>query len=142
VILADVNVLIYAFRKDSERHDLCKPWLDKIVRGDGQFGVSPPVLSAVVRIVTNPRIFVHPSRVEETFAFCDNLLNQPHCEIVRPRERHWAIFRRLCLETGTRGPRVSDAWFAALAIEHGCAWITYDRDYARFQGLDWREPAL
>jgi predicted nucleic acid-binding protein len=38
------------------------------------------------------------------------------------------------------GPRLSDAWFAALAIEHGCAWITYDRDYARFSELDWREP--
>jgi predicted nucleic acid-binding protein len=29
-----------------------------------------------------------------------------------------------------------------LAIEHGCTWITYDRDYARFPDLDWREPAL
>jgi hypothetical protein len=60
---------------------------------------------------------------------------------VRPGDRHWEIFKRLCLETGTRGPRVTDAWFAALAIEHACTWITYDRDYARFPDLDWREPA-
>jgi predicted nucleic acid-binding protein len=33
---------------------------------------------------------------------------------------------------------VPDAWFAALAIEHGCEWITEDRDYARFPGLRWR----
>jgi len=39
-----------------------------------------------------------------------------------------------------RGPRVADAWFAALAIERGCTWITLDRDYARFPGLDWEEP--
>jgi predicted nucleic acid-binding protein len=45
------------------------------------------------------------------------------------------------MKSGTRGPRVSDAWFAALAIEHGCTWITFDRDYARFDGLQWREPA-
>jgi hypothetical protein len=38
------------------------------------------------------------------------------------------------------GPRISDAWFAALAIEHGCVWITCDRDYTRFPDLDWREP--
>ncbi len=61
--------------------------------------------------------------------------------MVTPGERHWPIFRDLCLKTGTRGPRVSDAWFAALAIEHGCTWITFDRDYARFPGLDWRAPA-
>jgi predicted nucleic acid-binding protein len=33
--------------------------------------------------------------------------------------------------------RVTDAWFAALAIESGCEWITLDRDYARFPGLRW-----
>jgi len=33
-----------------------------------------------------------------------------------------------------------DAWFAALAIESGCEWITPDRDYARFPGLRWRTP--
>jgi hypothetical protein len=42
--------------------------------------------------------------------------------------------------TDTRGPRVTDAWYAALAIEWGCEWITLDRDYARFPGLRWRVP--
>jgi toxin-antitoxin system PIN domain toxin len=142
VILADVNVLIYAFRRDSERHAVCKHWLDNVVRSDAQFGLSPLALSGLARIVTNPRIFVQPSPIEEVFAFCDSLLSQPHCEIVRPGPRHWPIFRRMCVEAGARGPLVADAWFAALAIEHGCAWISYDRDYARFPGLDWREPHI
>ena len=60
--------------------------------------------------------------------------------IVEPGERHWSILRRLCFETEIRGPRVTDAWFAALAIEHACTWITYDRDFARFPGLNWQEP--
>jgi len=142
VILADVNVLIHAFRKDSPDHRVCKPWLDGVVSGDARFGVSPVALSAVVRITTNRRAFVQPSAIEEAFAFCDDLLGQPHCEIVRPGARHWAIFKRLCIEAGIRGPRVTDAWFAALAIEHACVWVTCDRDYARFPGLDWREPAI
>jgi hypothetical protein len=141
VILADVNVLISAFRRDSPHHAICKPWLDQIVTGDTRFGMSPLALGAVARIATNPRIFRNPSSLEEAFAYCDNLLDQPHCEIVEPGERHWLLFRRLCIDTGTRGPRITDAWFAALAIEHGCTWITFDRDYARFPGLDWREPA-
>ena len=29
------------------------------------------------------------------------------------------------------------AWYAALAIEHDCTWVTLDRDFARFPGLDW-----
>jgi hypothetical protein len=46
-----------------------------------------------------------------------SFLGQRHCQIVEPGERHWSIFERLCTETNTCGPRVTDAWFAALAIE-------------------------
>jgi len=135
-------VLISAFRRDSPHHDICKPWLERVAGDDAQFGLSSLTLSAVARITTNPRIYREPSAIEEVFAFCDMLMSRPNCELVRPGPRHWSIFTRVCLEAGVRGPRVSDAWFAALAIEHACTWITYDRDYARFPDLDWRPPAL
>lgn len=140
MILADVNVLIYAFRPDVAQHTVCRAWLESVIAGEARFGVSELVLSAVIRITTNARIFVAPSALDEAFDFCDSLLGQPHCEILRPGDRHWGIFSRLCRETEIRGPRVTDAWLAALAIEHGCTWITYDRDYTRFAGLDWRVP--
>ena len=139
--LADVNVLIGAFRKDAAHHIICRSWLVGVVENDARFGVSPLVLNAVVRVTTNPRSYSTPSTIEQAFAFCENLRAQPHCQVVDPGERHWDIFKRLCLETDTRGPRVTDAWFAALAIEWGCEWITLDRDYARFPGLEWRTPA-
>jgi len=141
MILPDVNVLIYAFRSDTSQHAVCKPWLDNIILGDAQFGMSPFVLSAVVRITTNPRIFRQPSALEETFLFCNSLLSQPHCDSVMPGERHWEIFSHLAQATRTRGPKISDTWLAALAIEKGCTWITCDRDYARFPGLNWLEPS-
>jgi len=141
VILPDVNVLIYAFRRDSPQHAVSRTWLDGVIAGDARFGISDLVLSAVVRIVTNEKILAAPTSLDEAFGFCENLMRQPHCEVLKPGERHWGLFSRLCRETGTRGPRVTDAWFAALAIEHNCTWITYDRDYARFPGLNWREPA-
>lgn len=141
MILPDVNVLIYAFRADLPQHKVCRPWLDHVISSDSYFGLSPLALSATVRITTNPRIFKEPSAIEEAFDFCDDLLDQPHCQLIGPGERHWDIFKRLCIETDTRGARVTDAYFAALAIESGCAWVTLDRDYARFPGLEWRTPA-
>jgi toxin-antitoxin system PIN domain toxin len=140
MVLPDVNVLVYAFRADDPHHAPSKRWLDSVVRSEARFGISRLALSAVVRITTNPRAFPAAASPSLAFAFCDNLLGQPHCEIVEPGERHWRIFRDLCERTGTRGPRVTDAWFAALAIEHGCTFVTFDRDHARFPGLDWREP--
>ena len=142
MILADVNVLIYAFRQDTTRHAACKAWLDGIVSGEARFGMSPLALSGVIRIATNSRAYRQPSTLDEVLGFCDDLMSQPHCEIVEPGERHWGVFERLCLEQDVRGPLVTDAWFAALAIEHGCTWVTCDRDFARFPGLDWREPSL
>jgi toxin-antitoxin system PIN domain toxin len=140
MILPDVNVLIYAFRRDAAQHDICRSWLTQVIQGNARFGVSPHALSAVVRISTNSRVFRTPSSLVEAFGFCNDILEQPHCEVVSPGERHWAIFQQLCMETNTRGARITDAWFAALAIESACEWITFDRDYARFPGLKWRAP--
>ena len=141
MILPDVNVLIYAFRKDVPQNAVCRSWLAGVVSSDARFGVSPLALSAVVRVTTNPRSYRMPSTIEEAFGFCEFLLGQPHCQIVEPGERHWDIFKRLCIGTDTRGSRVTDAWFAALAIESGCEWITFDRDFARFPGLKWQVPS-
>ena len=38
------------------------------------------------------------------------------------------------------GNLIPDAWFAALAIESGCEWITTDRDYEKFPSLRSRHP--
>jgi len=140
MILPDVNVLLYAFRKDVTQHAVCRPWLDRVITGDAAFAVSRQVLSAVVRISTGARAYAVPSTLEEAFGFCRDIVDQPHCRVVEPGERHWPIFERLCRDTGTSGPRVTDAWLAALAIEHGCEWVTLDRDFARFPELKWSVP--
>jgi toxin-antitoxin system PIN domain toxin len=140
MILPDVNILICAFRKDVPEHAVCGPWLGDIIQSESRFGISPLALGAVVRITTNARAFRSPSALEDAFGFCQDLLQQPHCQIVDPGERHWAIFEDICRQTATRGRRVTDAWFAALAIEWGCEWVTLDRGYARFPGLKWSRP--
>lgn len=142
MILADVNVLIYAFRTDAPQHQLCRQWLVNLIKSEAPFGVSRLVLAAVIRITTDPRAYREPSSLEDAVGFCDDLLMQPNCHIMEPGDRHWDIFKRLCLQTDTRGRRTTDAWFAALAIEWGCEWITFDRDFARFPGLQWRTPEV
>lgn len=142
MMLPDVNVLIYAFRKDVPQHKLCNAWLTALVASDARYALSTLVTSALVRITTHQQAQGQASSMAEAFGFCDYLLEQPNCSVVEPGERHWNIFRRLCIDTETRGRNVTDAWFAALAIEHGCEWITLDRDFARFPGLKWSVPTV
>jgi len=140
VILPDVNVLLYAFRSDSVNHSGYRVWLESVVSGPSAYGVSPQVLSSVIRIATHPKIFVKPSRLSDALAFVDAIRNQPTCQIVEPGPRHWQIFSDLCKQSAATGNLVPDAWLAALAIEYGCEWITTDGDFARFRGLRWSAP--
>jgi uncharacterized protein len=64
-----------------------------------------------------------------------------HCVLIEPAAQHWSIFTRLCREAGANGNLVPDAWYAALAVESSCEWITLDRVYARFPDLRWRIPS-
>ncbi len=139
-MLPDVNVLIAALRNDHAHHGICRPWLESVVDGGQRFGLSRLVLSAVIRVSTNHRIHPRPTQRATAIGFCQALLDHPNAISIEPTERHWPAFTRLMTEADIVGPRVTDAWFAALAIEHGCEWVTLDRDYARFPGLRWSAP--
>jgi toxin-antitoxin system PIN domain toxin len=140
VILPDVNVLIYAFRRDTAGHPEYKLWLEEALGQEAVVGVSELVLSSVVRITTHPKIFVKPSTLDEVFQFVEFLKSCSNVVNVLPGRAHWSIFQRLCRAVRARGNLVTDAYFAALAIEKGAEWITSDRDFSRFPGLKWRCP--
>lgn len=140
MILPDVNVLVYAHRKDAERHNDYLHWIETIIDADGYYGMSDLVISSFIRIVTHPRVFKKPSSITEALHFANQLREQPNSVSITPGVNHWKIFTDLCRDANARGNLVPDAWHAALAIEHGCEWITTDRDFSRFAGLKWRHP--
>jgi toxin-antitoxin system PIN domain toxin len=98
------------------------------------------VLSGFLRVVTHPRIFDPPTDLELALRFVETVRESADCVVVAPGPKHWSIFARLVRESGCRGNLIPDAFLAAIAIESGCTWITTDRDYSRFAGLNWRHP--
>lgn len=140
MILADVNVLLYAHREDATDHHRFREWVEEALSGREAFGVSDLVLSSFVRVSTHPRIFDPPTPLARAIEFCDFLRDHPNAVTITPGVRHWRIFTDLCLTAGASGDLVADAYLAALAIESGCEWITTDRDFRRFPGLRWRHP--
>jgi len=136
--LPDANVLIYAHREDAPEHTRYAAWLLALTAGDEPFALSELVLASFLRIVTNPRIFEPATPMATAIAFCQRLVDWPRAAIVTPSRRHWDLFVKLCADV--QGPLVSDAYLAALAIEHGCELVTTDSDFARFPGLRWRHP--
>lgn len=140
MILPDVNVLIYAHDTAAPQHSAYRTWLLDMVRSSATYGLSDLVLSGFLRIVTHPRILKTPLSSSDALNIAQDLRRRQNCFIVKPGERHWPIFTELCGHVKATANSVPDAYFAALAIESGCEWITADRGFARFPGLKWRNP--
>jgi toxin-antitoxin system PIN domain toxin len=140
MLCPDVNPLLFAYRSDLPAHSEYAAWLQELMTGDEPVGISELVLSAVVRLATNHRIFSEPSTPVDVLAYCDAVRAAPAAVPLRPGARHWDIFAGLCREARAKGNLIPDAYLAALAIESGSEWMTTDRDYSRFPGLRWRDP--
>jgi hypothetical protein len=140
VIAPDVNVLLYALREDSHRHADYRSWLEATLSGDEPVALFDPALAAVLRIATHPGIYKTPTPRAVVEKYLDALLSAPAAVALRAGERHWGLFMGLCRKADCHGNLVQDAYFAALALEHGSRWITTDRDFARFPRLVWRHP--
>ena len=138
--MPDVDVLVYGHREGLHQHPAAAAWLTDLATSPRAFAMSEMVVAGFVRVVTSPRVFSSPSTIDEALAFVEELIARPTCRLMRPGPRHLAIFTGLCREHRATGALAADAYHAALAIEHGCTWVTYDTDFARFTALDWRAP--
>jgi toxin-antitoxin system PIN domain toxin len=136
VLLLDVNVCLYAYRPaESEVATHVHDWLMPRLVGRERVAVSEPVLAAVVRIATHPRVFRQPSTPADAIAFTESLLAAPAAQIVRPGPDHWPLVRELISEHRLRANDVPDAVLAAHALELGATLVTLDRGFARFAPL-------
>lgn len=79
-------------------------------------------------------------RLEDAFAFLRAVRSHPNHVMVAPGEEHLVIFEDLCRRFDAAADLVPDAYLAAIALEQGCDLASLDRDFARFEGLDWIRP--
>ena len=140
MVALDGNLLVYAFRSDLAQHAAARALVEDLRAGEAPWAIPGEVLASFLRLVTNPRVFRTPTSLEAALAFIDALRASASLVVLHPGPRHLDLFFDLCRASKARGRLVPDAWLAALAIEGGCTWLSCDHDFARFSGLDWRDP--
>ena len=139
MILLDCNILLYAYDRSAAEHRRAKRWLESAFN-DGETVALPwMTVWAFVRIVTNARILRRPLRPAEVFAIVNRWLEQDNVVLVTPGPRHVELLRRLVLDHQARGPQVTDAAPAALALENGATVVSTDHDFSRFP-VEWVNP--
>lgn len=137
--LCDVNIYVNAHRQENVGHDFYRQWLKAQLEGTETFLYCDWILSAFVRIVTHPKIYKTPTPLVQALAFAEGVRGQPNALGVMPGAGHWQIFMQLCTDSEAAGNIVSDACFAALAIEASAVWITADEGFRVFEPtLEWQ----
>lgn len=138
--LVDANILLYAEDAVSPHHEKAREWWDGQLSGAAPVCLCWTVVSAFIRISTNPRVFETPLSIKQASSRVDSWFKQPCVRMVTPTDRHWEIFRKLLNEGQATGNLVTDAHLAALAMEYGCQIASADADFARFPKLKWVNP--
>ncbi len=116
---------------------MAQSFLEEARGGDITLGLSDVALTSVVRLATNPRVFVRPGTIDEVLEYLDVLLDPP-AQLLRAGATHWARFAELCGHLQLRGNLIPDAYLASLAFEQGAELVTFDRGFGRYPRLRWR----
>ena len=140
MILIDANILLYAYNPQSEHHETARRWLEEMFSHTEPVRLAWQTILAFLRLITNVHVFQKPFTPREAREIVSEWLNQPSVGILEPGERHWEILGRLMEDSQVRGPLVTDAHLAALAIEHGMTLCSHDSDFLRFPGVKLQDP--
>lgn len=137
----DVNILLYASDRSSERHDDASAFLASCAEGPELLYLGWPTLMAYLRIATHPRIFDAPLSPAEALGNVAALLSRPHVRAISELDGFADAFTSVTQGMTVRGNLVPDAHLAALLFQHGVRTLySADRDFRRFATLEVRDP--
>lgn len=139
--LLDVNVVLAASRNDHSQFGVARAYLERLLAVRDRFSVTDLVAGAFLRIATNRRIFMTPTPVEQAFGYLRALRSQSGHVLVGPGPAHLELLERIATTADARGDLMPDAQLAAVALEHACEIVSFDRDFARFDEVVWTLPS-
>ena len=137
----DVNVLLYASDRSSDRHARARSFVESCAAGPEILCLTWPTLMSYLRIATHPRIFSAPLSPDEALGNITALIDLPHVRALSELDGFLDAYKHMTGEIPVRGNLVPDAHLATILFQHGIRTLyTNDRDFRKFQSLDVRDP--
>lgn len=140
MVVADVNLLLYAHVTGFRQHRAAKKWWEALLAGREQVGIAGPALFGFVRLATNRRVLDPPMDVEGALERVESWFSRTQVHFLQPGPRHLEIAFGLLRALGAAGNLTTDVQLAALAIENQAELHSNDSDFARFPDLRWVDP--
>jgi toxin-antitoxin system PIN domain toxin len=141
VLLIDANVLLHAVNGRAREHAAARDWLLQALGGSEAVAFAWTVVLAFLRLSTHASVFPRPLSVGQAGELVERWIESPPAVAIEPTRRHVPLLRGLLDRAGTGGNLVADAHLAALALEYGASLVSFDRDFARFEGVRLLRPS-
>lgn len=132
-MMPDVNVLVAASRNDHPHHKAAYACLDEAIAACAEgasLKLMPMVVTSFLRLVTNAKIFVHPTPIQDAVEFLDALGAMPGVEMPTLGSE-WPMLRQLCIDKNLTANDIPDAWLAVAVIQLGEHLVTFDADFKK-----------
>jgi toxin-antitoxin system PIN domain toxin len=143
LIALDTNLLVFAYRQDSEFHALAVERLRPVVEGSNPWALPWPCVHEFLGVVTNARIYKPASPLSNAFAFLRSMLSSPQVQLLAEGPGYLDKLCEIALAAKLSGPRIHDARIAALCLHHGVNELwSADRDFSAFPQLRVRNPLV
>jgi uncharacterized protein len=137
----DVNVLLYASDRSSDRHGAARRFLDSCAARPDVLCLTWPTLMAYLRIATHAGIFGAPLSPAEALNNIRSLVALPHARIVWEQDGFLEAYAHVCANVTVRGNLVPDAHVATILFQNGVGTLySNDRDFLKFRSLEVRDP--
>lgn len=143
MIAIDSNLLIYAHRRDNEWYAAAQRCIAELAAGRAMWAIPYPCIHEFLRIVTDPRIYVEPTPLDEAFGQVYAWAGAPTMRLLTEGRSHLEHLTEVARSGRVRGAAIHDARIAAICLDHGVRELwTADRDFSRFSALKTRNPLV
>ena len=91
----------------------------------------------MLRVMTNPKAMAgKPFDLPDAWSRYRQLADLPEVDFLPDGRSLESLMTGWCRTSIFPHRLWTDAWIAALALEHGCRVVSFDADFAKFPGLD------
>src|SRR5262249_17622000 len=137
----DTSVLVYAEITSSVHHSRAHKLLGEVAQGSTPWAIPWPCAYEFLRIITHPKIYHPPMRIEGALQDLNSILTSPSVSLLSETGSHPAMLERVVRQSGATGNLIHDAHIVALCLDHGVTTLlTADRHFTRFTGLKIDNP--
>lgn len=143
MIALDTNLLVYAYREDSQFHFPAMEHLRPLLEGRSPWALPWPCVHEFLGVVTSGRVYKPASPLSNALRFLDSFMTSPQLHLLSESPGYFDKLCELALAAKLSGPRIHDARIAALCLHHGVHELwTADRDFSSFPKLKTRNPLV